>query len=230
MSEKINIKKSYESSVGNTASEFSEINKRKTFSQREVGLNHPDNPGFIRLTDSGDIEIFAAPGVGLVINGTTKTVSIFAENIKLYTKEDGLKWNSMDFNHSATTFAEPAFVMSDDKSYNPAFLNLDYYISNLDRLEQEEEEKTVTINGSYQYQLDTESEIDKINLNNDSIILENLSIQDTQAIQEFFDKSSAMWPPRTTTESVTLMIKGYLDSGFTLTQAFDKVNEILISN
>ena len=81
MSEKINIKKSYESSVGNTASEFSEINKRKTFSQREVGLNHPDNPGFIRLTDSGDIEIFAAPGVGLVINGTTKTVSIFAENI-----------------------------------------------------------------------------------------------------------------------------------------------------
>jgi hypothetical protein len=62
------VAKSFESTVGKTASEISETNKRTSFSQREVGFNHPDTPSFVRLSDSGDIEIFAAPGVGLVIN------------------------------------------------------------------------------------------------------------------------------------------------------------------
>jgi hypothetical protein len=35
--------------------------KRNEFSRREVGLNHPDNNSFIKLSDSGDIEIMAAP-------------------------------------------------------------------------------------------------------------------------------------------------------------------------
>ena len=51
-----------------------ELKRRNEFSKREVGLNHPDNSSFIRLNDDGDIEIFAAPGVGMIISGDSKTI------------------------------------------------------------------------------------------------------------------------------------------------------------
>ena len=123
MSEKINAKKSYESIAGNTASEINEMDIRKTFSQREVGFNHPDNSSFIRLTDAGDIEIFATPGVGIVINGTTKTISFFADktvtmgeggviltnNYKLYCK---LKLVRNQGRPNSGTFIHPEFGMN----------------------------------------------------------------------------------------------------------------------
>jgi hypothetical protein len=151
MAEKINAEKNFESSVGNTATEVDVINRRKTFSSREVGITHPDNPGFLRLTDSGDIEIFAAPGVGIVINGSTRTVSIFADNIKFHCKDDGLKWNSKEFNSSAIVFAEPALIASNHKDFNPGFKNADYYINNIVQYDQEDIQQTVTINGDYDY-------------------------------------------------------------------------------
>lgn len=151
MAEKINAEKSFESSVGNTITEADEINRRKTFSSREVGITHPDNPGFLRLTDSGDIELFAAPGVGIVINGSTRTISIFADNIKFHSKDDGLKWNSKDFNGSATVFTEPALIPSNNRDSNPGFKNADYYINNISQYDQEDAQPTVTIQGEYDY-------------------------------------------------------------------------------
>lgn len=151
MAEKINAEKNFESSVGNTITEADEINRRKTFSSREVGITHPDNPGFLRLTDSGDIELFAAPGVGIVINGSTRTISIFADNIKLHSKEDGLKWNSKEFNSSATVFTEPALLSPNNRDFNPGFKNADYYINNIDQYDQEDANPTVTIQGEYDY-------------------------------------------------------------------------------
>jgi hypothetical protein len=151
MAEKINAEKNFESSVGNTATEADVINRRKTFSSREVGITHPDNPGFLRLTDSGDIEIFAAPGVGIVINGSTRTVSIFADNIKFHCKDDGLKWNVKQFNSSATIFNEPALITSNNKDFNPGFKNADYYINNISQYDQEDVQPTVTIQGEYDY-------------------------------------------------------------------------------
>lgn len=62
-------------SVNHVQKNFSiadELKRRNQFSRREVGLNHPDNDAFIRLNDDGDIEIFAAPGVGMVISATSK--------------------------------------------------------------------------------------------------------------------------------------------------------------
>ena len=78
-----------------------ELTKRKQFSEREVGFNHPDNESFLRLNDHGDIEIFAAPGVGIVISGKSKSISFFGDSIRMYCKEDGLRWNSYNFNYSA---------------------------------------------------------------------------------------------------------------------------------
>ena len=55
--------------------EITELKKRKEFSTREVGINHPDNKAFIRINDSGEIEIFAAPGIGIVISPSTRAIS-----------------------------------------------------------------------------------------------------------------------------------------------------------
>lgn len=230
MSEKNNsVSKSFQSTAGQSASEFSEISKRNSFSQREVGLNHPDNQGFIRLTDSGDIEIFAAPGVGIVINGSTKTISFFAENIKFYSKEDGLKWNSMEFNHSATTFAEPTFVLSDEKAYNPAFLNIDYYLDNISLIEQEDQQKNVTINGVYDYSSSTETILDRDQIGkSDSIILQ-LSDSEIKKLQEFWDKNAlsykSIYPEGLSQFKV--QINNFLSEGNSLEQCFEKISELL---
>lgn len=164
MSEKINADKSFESSVGKTISEADEINRRKTFSSREVGITHPDNSSFIRLTDSGDIEIFAAPGVGLVINGSTRTVSIFADSIKFHAKDDGLHWNSKQFNSSATVFAEPALLSAGLSYANPGFKNADYYINNIEQLDKEDAQQVVTIQGDYDYVSNTNTAVEEENL------------------------------------------------------------------
>ena len=181
-----NVKSSVESNL----SEIGETASRTTFSHREVGLNHPDNQSFLRLTDGGDIEIFAVPGVGIVINGSTKTISFFAENIKFYTKEDGLKWNLMDFNHSATTYTEPTFVNSDLKSSNPAYLNLDYYINNLEELEQEESQQTVTIDSDYSYRNITIDGVSSSNLDIENPILSNFTKKEIDSVQIFWNKNN----------------------------------------
>ncbi|GEM_PF-1645949 len=178
-----------ESSVGKTVSEIDEMVRRKTFSNREVGLNHPDSSSFIRLTDSGDIEIFAAPGVGIVINGATRSISLFAENIKFFTKEDGLKWNGMDFNHSATSYAEPALVNSDIKSYNPAYLNLDDYINNLQKLEEEETQQTITISDDPTYNVTTDNSVVDTGRFAEDNVYTGFTKEEIKYIQSFWDSN-----------------------------------------
>jgi hypothetical protein len=131
-------------------SEAFELRKRKQFSSREVGLNHPDNKAFVKLADSGEIEIFAAPGVGIVINPSTRSISFFADTIKFYSKEDdGLRWNNMSFNPSSDTYNEPALIKTNAFANNPAFYNTNYYLNNLDNLLEEEGINPVTIGGRY---------------------------------------------------------------------------------
>ena len=96
--------------------------KRNEFSRREVGLNHPDNDSFIKLADNGDIEIMAAPGVGIIISGMNRSVSIFADTLKIYTTEDdGIRWNANYFNYAATDFTEPALVSLKDFHKSAAY-------------------------------------------------------------------------------------------------------------
>jgi hypothetical protein len=155
MSQRNPVDPKYRSIAKNVVDEKMEMEKRKSFSPREVGITHPDNSSFIRLTDAGDIEIFSAPGVGIVISAATRTVSIFADNIRFHTKDDGLKWNSMDFNYSADSFVEPALIKSDTNMYNPAYVDIDMLVEGMQKIaleeEQEEPQKDVTINGNYLY-------------------------------------------------------------------------------
>lgn len=130
--------------------EVAELRKRKEFSTREVGLNHPDTHAFLRINDSGEIEIFAAPGIGLVISPSTRSISFFADSIKFYTREDdGLKWNNLSFNPSSDVYNEPTFVKTSDFYNNPAFYKINHYLNNLDQLDNPEPVSSVTIdNGS----------------------------------------------------------------------------------
>jgi len=232
MSEKIHAQKSFESVAGKTASELDELSRRKNFSQREVGLTHPDNSSFIRLTDSGDIEIFSAPGVGIVINGSTKTISLFADNIKFFTKEDGLKWNSMEFNHSATVFSEPAFVSANDKSYNPAFLNMDHYIKNLDLIDQEDSQQTVTIHGSYAYRETTNTDVVSVDVLENSSLDNDFTKEDIIKLDSFWDRnSSALFNAESMSKANLInRIRDLMSNGRSINQALDIVKESIGDN
>ena len=232
MSEKINAQKSFESVAGKTATEIDELNRRKNFSQREVGLTHPDNPSFMRLTDSGDIEIFSAPGVGIVINGSTKTISLFADNIKFFTKEDGLKWNSMEFNHSATLFSEPALVSANDKSYNPAFLNMDHYIKNLDLIDKEDSQQAVTINGTYGYKQTTETDVVSVDVLENSSLYNNFTKEDIIKLDSFWDTNAfALFEAEANTKAKLFnSIRDLMSNGRSLNQALDIFKESIGDN
>jgi len=227
MAEKINAERMFESSVGSTITESDEINRRRTFSSREVGITHPDNPSFLRVTDSGDIEIFAAPGVGIVISASTRTVSIFADNIKFNSKEDGLKWNSKEFNSSATVFTEPAFIAPNSRDFNPGFKNADYYINNIDQLSQEEDQPTVTISGDYDYLPDTDTSVVK-----ESLLTKNQSVNPTSFTQSELNSIDSFWSQNTKVvkmfnknEELMQFFTNYRLQGYTIEQTKSRIIE-----
>jgi hypothetical protein len=130
--------------------ETAELKRRKEFSHREVGLTHPDNKAFIRITDMGEIEIFGAPGVGLVINPNTRSISIFADSIKMYCKDDdGLRWNEKSFNPAADVYNEPALLKTGDFLNNPAYYRTGHFLNNLQNYEEEQVVTPITIIGNY---------------------------------------------------------------------------------
>lgn len=134
-----------------------ELKSRKEFSDREVGITHPDIPSFIRLNDRGDIEIFAAPGVGMVISSSSKTISFFGNFVNFTTRDDGLRWNNYKFNISSYDYSQPTLVKINRKEINSAQEGVYHYLNLVDRLDQEENAKAVTITGRH-----TLGEVNKI--------------------------------------------------------------------
>jgi hypothetical protein len=126
-----------------------DLRKRREFSTTEVGLTHNDHPSFVRLTDNGDIEIFAAPGVGIVISGQARSISFFADTIKFFSKEDGLRWNNYNFNYSSSDFCEPALTKIEMNRMHNAVNNISHYLDRLSDIDKEELQKPVTISGDY---------------------------------------------------------------------------------
>jgi hypothetical protein len=127
----------------------SEIKKRKEFSDREVGLSHPDLSSFIRLNDQGDIEIFAAPGIGIIISARSKSISFFGDSVRINTKEDGLRWNSYNFNYAASSYIEPTLVKINHNLIHSAQNGVSYYLDSAKKYDQEEKQKPITITGEY---------------------------------------------------------------------------------
>lgn len=129
-----------------------EVSKRREFSDREVGITHPDLASFIRLNDQGDIEIFAAPGVGLVISARSKSISLFGDTIRLFSREDGLRWNNYSFNYSASSYIEPTLVKINPKSIHTAINGMQHFLSQIPTITEEQlNENVVTITPNYSF-------------------------------------------------------------------------------
>jgi len=128
------------------------FNKRNEFSRREVGLNHPDTLSFVKLNDSGDIEIMASPGVGIIISSSTRSISLFADTFKIYTTEDdGIRWNQYAFNYAGTDFTEPFLVSLKDFQKSPAYHNYEEKIGKIQALKNITDNNSITINTDYEY-------------------------------------------------------------------------------
>ena len=138
-------------SIESTQSDYV-FNKRNEFSRREVGVNHPDTLSFVKLTDSGDIEIMASPGVGIVISASNRSISLFADTFKIYTTEDdGIRWNQHAFNYAGADFTEPFLVTLRDFQKSPAYHNYEEKIGKIQALKNITDNKGITINTDYEY-------------------------------------------------------------------------------
>lgn len=187
-----------------------ELKKRKEFSDREVGITHPDLSSFIRLNDQGDIEIFASPGVGIIISTRSKSISLFADSIRLHTREDGLRWNNYNFNYSASTYIEPTLVKLNPKTIHSAQNGISYYLDRINDVEEEEKQKTVTIDGDYGFNITPSSFEQKFT---SDIDLSDLTIEQAGLIQAYLTEYSK--------ETIVLTIQ-YIKEGLNFEQALQR--------
>lgn len=193
--------------------ESAELEKRNTFSRREVGLTHPDTSSFIKLNDKGDIEIFANEELGIVISPTTGTISVFADVFKIYTKEDaGFRWNNKSFNHAGDSFHEPSLVSTEIKEVNPGFNYANYYLDGVEEFEETNSSSNniITINGEFAFRKEP---TEKVNggipaSNSMTISQENLELLKEYALTNNQEKIDYM--------------RTLLHSGFTFSQAREK--------
>lgn len=189
-----------------------EIKRRKEFSNREVGINHPDNSSFLRVTDAGEIEIFACPGVGIVINSNTRSVSIFADSIKFYSRDDdGLRWNGMSFNPASDMYNEPALIKTNSFSNNPAYHNATRFLDNLENLEDPALNIPVTIDGKYGFSAPKSPIEDRSSSAGEIIIPKN-----TQNLIDSYAKTNA-------DSKVQILIK-LIKGGYSFNDAKNKVD------
>lgn len=197
---------------GDNFNQAQELSKRSSFSRREVGLTHPDTSAFVRLNDRGDIEIFADEELGIVISPNSRSISIFADVVKIVTKEDyGLRWNNMSFNYAGDVYNEPSLVMTSEKEYNSGFNYADYYLDAVDAYNDiEKSDNITTITGDFAFvKTPSERRDESPTLNNPSVI----SANDMALLKEYALTNS--------NEKVKYMTQ-LLESGFTFSQAREK--------
>lgn len=165
-----------------------EMADRKEFSATEVGLTHPDLNSFLRMNDKGDIEIFASPGVGIVISAVSKSISFFADTVRVHTREDGFRWNSYRFNYAASTYVEPTLVSLRSKDLHTAVNGIYHYADSLNEIEEEDVQKPITIDHDYgfgnseqQTEQNLESNIDYSDLSFEHVALLEAYLTDYSA-------------------------------------------------
>lgn len=107
-----------------------QLAQQNTFSTREVGVNHPDTPGYIRLTDQGDIQLMADDGLGIIINYKYRSITIMADTVRFQTTDnEGLAWNTNFFNPAATTFSQATLLPGTGANVKNVFDGTENYYS-----------------------------------------------------------------------------------------------------
>lgn len=90
---------------------FSAAAQRDRFSDREVGITHPDNNSYIKICDNGNIEMMLSAGFGIIMDAASRSINLYADSIVMHTKSiDGFRWNRLSFNSRATKYTEPTLV------------------------------------------------------------------------------------------------------------------------
>lgn len=108
------------------------IKKQNSFNEREVGITHPDNKAFVKIADSGDIEIFADEGLGIILHVKNKSITFIADTVRFLVRDMGVSINDTTINEMARKFTEPTLIPYDfDRhpsmySYTDSYLNDDY--------------------------------------------------------------------------------------------------------
>lgn len=99
---------------------------RDLFSNREVGLVHPDTKAYVKLGDNGNIELICGNELGIIIDSYTRTVHIYGDSVVFHTKKsNGLRMNRLSFNQKATKYTEPTFVESEVSDMPGLFNGID---------------------------------------------------------------------------------------------------------
>lgn len=85
----------------------SEDAKDYAIKEREVALKHPETQALVKLTDDGFVDIFADDQLGIRLDPSTKSITLFGDNINILaqkfnikTTPDGFTWNGRAFNPS----------------------------------------------------------------------------------------------------------------------------------
>ncbi len=108
-----------------------EVNRTNNFSQTEVGITHPQKPGFIRICDNGNIEIFAGEEVGITLDAQSGNMILHANAIKFQARE--IRWNKAAFNSNATSFHEPTFItIEDNVDIKGKYRGVGYFIDDVE--------------------------------------------------------------------------------------------------
>lgn len=188
----------------------SELNRRKEFSDREVGVTHPDLSSFIRLNDQGDIEIFAAPGLGIVISSRSKSISFFADNIRMFSKEDGLRWNNFNFNYAASSYIEPTLIKFSKEKVHSAINGIHHFLSGIDAIDGQEDVNPITISPEYVFSRDSRIPKQDYSVNDDFSGLTSEQIALIEAYSSTYSQ-----------DHISLIIK-YLKDGYEFHQAHQK--------
>lgn len=204
------------SQKSNVFDESFELKRRKEFSNREVGITHPDNKGFIRIADSGEIEIFAAPGIGLILNPNTRSVSIIADSIKFFCRDDdGLRWNGKSFNPASDVYNEPALLKTNDFSNNPAYYKSNHFLNNLEQFTQTQEQSAITIMGEYGLGLSLKN--DSLNTSDSN----GLTLEQKNLINAY---------AKTHSDSEVVSLVDLMLNGYSFEQALDKIENNDLNN
>lgn len=186
------------------------LKTRRQFSDREVGVTHPDLNSFMRFNDQGDIEVFASPGVGIVISAKSKSISFFADSIRFFTKEDGLRWNNYNFNYSASEYSEPTLLKVSPKNIHSAQNGISYYLDRIKDFEDEEIQKTVTIDGEYGFS-ETQETIKQVYQSD--LDLSDLTLEQAGLVEAYMSVYSM--------DIINLIIK-YIRENLTFDQALER--------
>jgi hypothetical protein len=179
------------SSIRGIRSDFV-LNNRNQFSRREVGINHPDMFSFMKLADNGDIEIMAASGVGIIISAVTRSVTILADTLKIYTTEDdGIRWNKYSFNYAASDFTEPVLVPLRDYQKSAAYYSSEENINDIKITQNTTtaDQNPVTIESDYNFtgpSISKEITLETTNYEENSVMAQTLT-SDTGQTEAQFD-------------------------------------------